>query len=153
MRLALRLYSLLQTIQMHTSFFLFKLWGKWPITLLKVKVETPIHDSIRELVIWECKEHGLMPRSHQTFRLVSIVRLLGIMFRFRCWPTTFYTITTGDANGWCCNWPVWSTPQWIMKVLANLKGSVGRWNWIFGGLSSFTQILWSKGVVDTYSKP
>ena len=23
------------------------------------KVETPIHDSIRELVTWECKEHGV----------------------------------------------------------------------------------------------
>jgi hypothetical protein len=26
---------------------------------LKDKVETPIHDSIRELVTWECKEHGV----------------------------------------------------------------------------------------------
>jgi hypothetical protein len=24
-----------------------------------VKVETPIHDSVRELVTWECKEHGV----------------------------------------------------------------------------------------------
>jgi len=23
------------------------------------KVETPIHDNIRELVSWECKEHGV----------------------------------------------------------------------------------------------
>jgi hypothetical protein len=23
------------------------------------KVETPIHDGIRELVTWECKEHGV----------------------------------------------------------------------------------------------
>ena len=23
------------------------------------KVETPIHDSIRELITWECKEHGV----------------------------------------------------------------------------------------------
>ena len=23
------------------------------------KVETPIHDNIRELVTWECKEHGV----------------------------------------------------------------------------------------------
>ena len=30
-------------------------------TLLEptAKVETPIHDSIRELVTWECKEHGV----------------------------------------------------------------------------------------------
>jgi hypothetical protein len=26
---------------------------------LNTKVETPIHDSIRELVTWECKEHGV----------------------------------------------------------------------------------------------
>jgi hypothetical protein len=23
------------------------------------KVETPVHDSIREMVTWECKEHGV----------------------------------------------------------------------------------------------
>jgi hypothetical protein len=40
-----------------------------------LKVETPIHDSVRELVTWECKEHGVN----------------------------------------------------IMNVLANPKGSVGRW--------------------------
>jgi hypothetical protein len=43
----------------------------------------------------------LMPRSHQTLHLVATVKLLGIMCQFRCWPTTLYTITTGDANGWC----------------------------------------------------
>ena len=26
---------------------------------LLAKVETPIHDNIRELVTWECKEHGV----------------------------------------------------------------------------------------------
>jgi hypothetical protein len=26
---------------------------------LSCKVQTPIHDSIRELVTWECKEHGV----------------------------------------------------------------------------------------------
>jgi hypothetical protein len=25
----------------------------------KIKAETPIHDNIRELVTWECKEHGV----------------------------------------------------------------------------------------------
>jgi hypothetical protein len=44
---------------------------------------------------------GIMPRSHQTFRPVPIVRLLGIMFTIRCWPTVFHIITTGDANRWC----------------------------------------------------
>ena len=27
----------------------------------KYKVETPIRENIRELVIWECKEHGAKP--------------------------------------------------------------------------------------------
>jgi hypothetical protein len=26
---------------------------------LQIKVETPIHDNIGELVTWECKEHGV----------------------------------------------------------------------------------------------
>jgi hypothetical protein len=29
------------------------------------------------------------------------MKLLEIMFRNRCWTTTFDTITTGDADGWC----------------------------------------------------
>jgi len=33
--------------------------------------------------------------------------LLGIMFRNRCWPTIFHTITAGDAKRWCQKWPVW----------------------------------------------
>jgi hypothetical protein len=40
-----------------------------------------------------------------------------------------------------------------MNVLANMKGSVGRWNLNFGGLSNFYTNFRSKGVVDTYSKP
>jgi hypothetical protein len=66
-----------------------------------VKVETPIHDSIRELVTWECKEHGVN----------------------------------------------------IMNVLANPKGSVGRWNLNFWRFEQFYTNFGSKGVVDTYSKP
>jgi hypothetical protein len=34
----------------------------WPFNVtdnVKLKVETPIHDSIRELVTWVCKEHGV----------------------------------------------------------------------------------------------
>jgi hypothetical protein len=40
-----------------------------------------------------------MLRSHQTFHPVPAVKLLGITFRTRCWPTTFHTITAGDADG------------------------------------------------------
>ena len=39
------------------------------------------------------------------------VKLLVNMMRSRCWPTTFHTITTGDADGWCYYWPVWSAPH------------------------------------------
>jgi hypothetical protein len=28
-------------------------------TIFDTKVETPVYDSIRELVSWECKEHGV----------------------------------------------------------------------------------------------
>ena len=40
----------------------------------------------------------LKPRSHQTICLVLAVKLLGIMWRNRCWSTTFRTITSGDAH-------------------------------------------------------
>ena len=50
-------------------------------------------------------------RSHQTSRPVLAVKLLGIMLRNRGWPTTFHTITAGDANEWCMRWVVWSAPH------------------------------------------
>ena len=56
-----------------------------------------------------------MPWSHQTFRPVPAVKILEIMLRNRCWPTTFCTITTEDVDGWCVNWLVWSTPQCPMR--------------------------------------
>jgi hypothetical protein len=40
-------------------------------------------------------------RSHQTFFPIPIVKLLGIMFRNGCCPTTIHTITVGDADGLC----------------------------------------------------
>jgi hypothetical protein len=74
------------------------------------RTSTQLHISLQ--AVGARKLAWFMPRSHQTFRLVSTVKLLGIMFRSRCWPTTFYTITAGDVNGWCLHWPLWSTPQW-----------------------------------------
>ena len=56
-----------------------------PLERILGKVETPIHDNIRESVTWECKEHGVN----------------------------------------------------IMNVLANPKGSVGRWNLNFWRLDQF----------------
>lgn len=52
-----------------------------------------------------------MPQPHQNLYLVPTVTLLGIMLRNRWWPTTFHTVTAGDANGWCLNWLVWSAPH------------------------------------------
>jgi hypothetical protein len=43
-------------------------------------------------------DEPLMPRSHQISYPVLAVKLLGIMLRNRCWPTTFHTITTEDAD-------------------------------------------------------
>jgi hypothetical protein len=33
------------------------------------KVETPIHDSIRELITWECKEHGVSKSERKCWAL------------------------------------------------------------------------------------
>ena len=41
----------------------------------------------------------MAPRSHQSFCPVLAVKLLGIMLRNRCWPTTFHIITVEDADG------------------------------------------------------
>ena len=63
-----------------------------------------------------CSKPSLMPRSHQTFRPVPTMKLLGIMLRNRCWPTTFHIVIVANVDGWCHKWLVWSTPQWTKKV-------------------------------------
>ena len=60
---------------------------------------------------WLVRSAPHVPWSHRTFRPIPTVKLLGIMFKNRCWPTTFHTITAGDVDGWCVNWPVWSPPH------------------------------------------
>ena len=45
------------------------------------------------------------------FGCTVAMKLLGIMLRNRWWPTTFLTITTGDADGWCRNCSVRLVPQ------------------------------------------
>jgi hypothetical protein len=62
--------------------------------------DVPNADTHRSLVT-RTTVVSVMPRSHQTFYPVTTVKLLGIMFRSRRWPTTFHTITAGDADGWC----------------------------------------------------
>ena len=48
----------------------------------------------------------IVPRSHQNFRRFAAIKLLGIMLRNRCWPTTICIITAGDVDGWYWNWPM-----------------------------------------------
>jgi hypothetical protein len=48
-------------------------------------------------------------------------------------------------------WECKRTWSEIVNVLANLKGSVGRWNLNFWRLEQFYTNFWNKGVVDTYS--
>ena len=33
------------------------------------------------------------------------------MLMNRSWSITFHIVIAGDVDGWCQNWPVWSTPQ------------------------------------------
>ena len=35
------------------------IWGAFAKLTYGSKVETPVHDNIRELATWECKEHGV----------------------------------------------------------------------------------------------
>ena len=56
-------------------------------------------------------DEPLMPRSHQCFRPVPAMKLMGIMLMNRYWPTTFHTIPDRDAGGWCNERRVWSARQ------------------------------------------
>jgi hypothetical protein len=47
-------------------------------------------------VITPCPDHTKL-----SVRPVTTVKLLGIKFRNRRWPTTFHTIIARDADGWC----------------------------------------------------
>ena len=72
----------------------------WPTTFTLLQLEMPTDG------VWTGqRDQPSMPWSHQTFRLVPTVKLIGIMSKNGCWPTTFCTITTGDANGRCQKWP------------------------------------------------
>ena len=75
-----------------------------------------------------------MPRSHQTFHPVLAVKLLGIMLRSRCWPTSFHTLTAGDANGWCGKW---RCDQLLMRGEQNAIYKCGKLE------SNLQQYAWS----------
>ena len=79
---------------------------------------------------YECglSNPSLMPRPHQTSRLISALKLLRITLRNRCWPTTFNTLPARDALGWCQNRPLWSAPvskcmQWLKLFYAHVRWS------------------------------
>ena len=93
----------LSQIEVNEIVFL-KVWEAKRFKALKVHQDGVKH--IKFLRVAKRKRERVMPRSHQTFRSVSTVKLLGIMFRIRCWPTTFQPFITRDADGWCQNWPV-----------------------------------------------
>lgn len=44
-------------------------------------------------------ETPFMPRSNQILCPVLAMKLLRIMLKTRCWPTTCHIITTKDVNG------------------------------------------------------
>ena len=58
----------------------------------------------------------LMPQSHRTFHTISTVKLLGIMFKNRCWPIDFHTIIAGDDE--------WMVPE-VVGVIGPSTGSSG----------------------------
>ena len=70
--------------------------------------------------------HLLMPRSHQTFRPVLAVKLLGIILRNRCWSTPFHTITTEDAERMVLELTgVISPSQWGREGAGRCPGRAG----------------------------
>ena len=75
-----------------------------PHTCLACTCKTTLHSNVFNMHEW------LMPQSHQPFRPVPAVKLLGTMFRNRCWPTTVHTIVVRDADGWCLKWLVCEQP-------------------------------------------
>jgi len=73
-----------------------KLRGKWLRPQFEIVNQLVLVGKSKQryigFILW------LMPRSHQTFRSIPTVKLLGIMFINRFCPTTFHTITAGDAH-------------------------------------------------------
>ena len=68
---------------------------------------------------------SLMSQSHQTSRPVPAVKLLGIMFKIRCWSITFHTITIRDAHGWCLKWLVlFVWPFYLLHAILNLGSPI-----------------------------
>ena len=60
-------------------------------SLWKTNSPTKMHFQFSVIKAW----------SHQHFRPIPIVKVLGIMLRSKCWPTIFLNIITRDAIKWC----------------------------------------------------
>ena len=82
--------------------------------LNKCKVETPIHDdSIRELVTWECKEHGV--------KIIMNV-LANPKGSVGCWNLNFWRLQRFYTSFWskgCCRHLVFLTHRCIQKKQRN----------------------------------
>ena len=90
-------------------------WNCWGLCS-EIGVGPPLFTMLQPEMLTDGVKSGrcdqpLMLWSHQTFCPDPAVKLLGILFRNRCWSTTFHYVTTGDANGWCQKWPMWSSPH------------------------------------------
>ena len=93
----------------------FQPWNRWWLCS-EIDVGPPLFTLLQLEMLtdgaWTSRcDQPLMPWSHQNFHPVPVVKLLRIMLRNKCWPTTFHSITAGDADGWCQNWRVWSTHE------------------------------------------
>jgi hypothetical protein len=92
-----------------------------------------------EFIQFSDKWDNLMSQSQQTLHLVPATKLLEIILRNKCWPTTFHTITVRDANGWCWKWLVWSTPHTEL----NMSASILRFNGIADGNALRVKLQWN----------
>ena len=79
----------------------------------------------------------------QTFHLVQAMKLLDIMLRNKCLPTTFYTITARNVNKRCLNWLVWLVPQLHISWCECLSGYETGLNERGEPTSSYKSIGWS----------
>ena len=60
---------------------------------------------------FELTPHSYMDHTKLVCSIPS-VKLIGVMFKNRCWPIIFHTIIAINVDGWCHKWLVWSTHQW-----------------------------------------
>jgi hypothetical protein len=92
-----------------------------------------------------------VPWSHQKICSISAMKLLGILFINKCWPTTSHTITAKDVDGWCQMCWVWLAP-WqgpftsLCKLVVVCGHNEEQLSWVLTStivcLSSFPNFSW-----------